>query len=195
MKSDDKTISAKRAATQQRLIEAAAEAIGEKGFHAVTLDQIAARAGLTKGAVYDNFPSKEALFLRMVNARRSLMPIPQMPKSEPLEVRAEAFAQAVIAEIKARKGQAPIRAEFLLYSLSRPELLAGVAEWTRKGFALETERLLELFDADELPMDPASFILLLEAMLPGLNFIKAQTPEIVTDDAVLEIFRGLLGRR
>jgi AcrR family transcriptional regulator len=195
MKPDEKKMSAKRAATRQRLVEAAAEAIGEKGFHAVTLDQIAARAGLTKGAVYDNFPSKEALFLAVVNARRNFMPMPELPKSAPLQDRIRAYAAAIVADGEARKGQAPIRAEFLLYSLSRPELLEGVAEWTRRGFAWEEQRLLAVFDRKELPMAPDRFILLMEAMLPGLNFIKAQTPEIVTDEAVLDILRGLLGKR
>lgn len=195
MNADGKKMSAKRAATRERLIDAARQAIGEKGFHSVTLDQIAARAGLTKGAVYDNFPSKEALFLEVVRSQRSLMPIPSMPKSAPLEERIAAFAQGVVAEGEAQRRQAPIRAEFLLYSLSRPELLEGVADWTRRGFAWEEQRLLALFDPEELPMAPDRFVLLLEAMLPGLNFIKAQTPDLVSDEAIAEIFRGLLGRK
>jgi AcrR family transcriptional regulator len=188
-------MSEKRARTRERLIEAAGQAIGEKGFHAVTLDQIAARAGLTKGAVYDNFSSKEALFLEVVNGRRSNLPIPVMDRSAPLEARIIAFGRAVIAEAEANSGQAPIRADFLLYSLSRPELLQGVAEWTRNGFAGDIERLLALFEAEELPMAPQDFILMLHAMLPGLGFIKAQSPDLVTDEAVLRIFSGLLTAR
>jgi AcrR family transcriptional regulator len=43
-----------------RLIEAAAEVFAEQGLD-VTLDQIAARAGLAVGTMYRNFPSKAAL--------------------------------------------------------------------------------------------------------------------------------------
>ncbi|MBE8517332.1 TetR/AcrR family transcriptional regulator [Amycolatopsis sp. H6(2020)] len=43
-----------------RLIEVAAEVFAERGLD-VTLDQIAARAGLAVGTMYRNFPSKAAL--------------------------------------------------------------------------------------------------------------------------------------
>ena len=59
-------LSPRRQRTRERLIAAAAETIAEKGFQAATLDEIAARAGLTKGAVYDNFDSKDQLFMAVV---------------------------------------------------------------------------------------------------------------------------------
>jgi AcrR family transcriptional regulator len=52
----------RRAATQGKLLEAALGLFGERGFAAVTVDDIAAAAGVAKGAVYHHFPSKEALF-------------------------------------------------------------------------------------------------------------------------------------
>lgn len=47
---------------RQALIAAALDAFYENGFAAARLDDIAARAGLSKGAVYLYFDSKEALF-------------------------------------------------------------------------------------------------------------------------------------
>jgi AcrR family transcriptional regulator len=41
--------------TQQRILDAALELFGDKGFHCVTIDEIASRAGVTKGAVYYYF--------------------------------------------------------------------------------------------------------------------------------------------
>jgi AcrR family transcriptional regulator len=41
----------------------------ENGFHATTLEQIAAAAGVTKGAVYSNFAGKTDLFLAVSSAR------------------------------------------------------------------------------------------------------------------------------
>jgi AcrR family transcriptional regulator len=52
----------RRAATQAKVIEAALRLFGEAGFDTVTVDDIAATAGVAKGAVYHHFKSKEALF-------------------------------------------------------------------------------------------------------------------------------------
>lgn len=48
--------------TRDRLFRAAAELIGERGFHGTTVDDIVERAGVAKGTVYYHFKSKEALF-------------------------------------------------------------------------------------------------------------------------------------
>ncbi|MGK5501280.1 TetR/AcrR family transcriptional regulator, partial [Streptomyces sp. URMC 125] len=48
-------------ATRQRLYDAAAALISERGFSATTVDEIAERAGVAKGTVYYNFASKDGL--------------------------------------------------------------------------------------------------------------------------------------
>ncbi|UQX00764.1 TetR family transcriptional regulator [Streptomyces sp. RerS4] len=52
----------RRAATRQKLYEAAVTLIAEQGFSATTVDEIAERAGVAKGTVYYNFASKTELF-------------------------------------------------------------------------------------------------------------------------------------
>jgi len=52
----------RREDTRQRLYEAAVDLIAERGYSATTVDDIAERAGVAKGTVYYNFPSKPALF-------------------------------------------------------------------------------------------------------------------------------------
>lgn len=44
-----------------KLLEAATSAVREKGFAATSVDEICARAGVTKGAFFHHFPSKESL--------------------------------------------------------------------------------------------------------------------------------------
>jgi AcrR family transcriptional regulator len=48
------------------IVRAAFEVFGEKGFAAARLDDIAARAGVSKGALYLYFETKEALFRAVV---------------------------------------------------------------------------------------------------------------------------------
>lgn len=56
----------RRTATRDRLYAAAVDLIAEQGFAATTVDQIAERAGVAKGTVYYNFPSKTALFEQLL---------------------------------------------------------------------------------------------------------------------------------
>lgn len=55
--------------TRTRLLSAAAQVMAEKGYAGATLDDIAARAGLTKGAIYWSYASKTELFLDLVDYR------------------------------------------------------------------------------------------------------------------------------
>jgi AcrR family transcriptional regulator len=54
-----------RPVTVAALLDAAGELFAERGFGATSIPDICARAGLTKGALYSNFASKEALFLAL----------------------------------------------------------------------------------------------------------------------------------
>src|SRR5689334_24924654 len=50
----------------QQIIDAALTVFGERGLAAARLDDIAKRAGLSKGTIYLYFPNKEELFREMV---------------------------------------------------------------------------------------------------------------------------------
>jgi AcrR family transcriptional regulator len=49
-------------ATQRAIVDAARQLFGQAGYAATSIDQIAAAARVTKGAVYHHFPSKPAVF-------------------------------------------------------------------------------------------------------------------------------------
>jgi AcrR family transcriptional regulator len=58
--------SARRAVTRARLLEAAAHVYAARGFAGATLDDVAEQAGLTKGAVYAHFGSKDNLLVALM---------------------------------------------------------------------------------------------------------------------------------
>jgi AcrR family transcriptional regulator len=58
-----------QALTRRRLLDAAADVFGEKGFRAASLNDVADRAGYTIGAVYSNFASKDELFHALMRER------------------------------------------------------------------------------------------------------------------------------
>lgn len=47
--------------TREKLLEAALEVIREQGYAASAVDELCARAGVTKGAFFHHFPTKDAL--------------------------------------------------------------------------------------------------------------------------------------
>jgi len=53
-------------ATRQKLFEASMDLIGERGVAGVTVDEIAAAAGVSKGTVYYNFGSKSDLIAQLL---------------------------------------------------------------------------------------------------------------------------------
>jgi AcrR family transcriptional regulator len=55
-----------RSATRQALLAAAVTVFARQGIARTTLSEIAAEAGLTKGAVYSNFASKDELLLAIM---------------------------------------------------------------------------------------------------------------------------------
>lgn len=58
-----------RAQTRARLLKAAGTVFAERGYDGASLDDVAVAAGLTKGAVYSSFASKEELFYALMRDR------------------------------------------------------------------------------------------------------------------------------
>jgi AcrR family transcriptional regulator len=83
-----------RGTARQRVLEGAADEFVERGYAAASLQAIAKRAGLTRGAVYWNFKNKQELFLTLLDERidepaRELMQLTETAPSD------EATAAAV----------------------------------------------------------------------------------------------------
>src|SRR5579884_763575 len=48
------------------IMDAAEEVFMEKGYHDASMDEIAARAGIAKGTLYQHFPGKEDLVFALI---------------------------------------------------------------------------------------------------------------------------------
>lgn len=58
-----------RARTREKLLESAMELFRREGYAATSVERIAEKAGFSKGAVYSNFESKEAIFLAVLDTQ------------------------------------------------------------------------------------------------------------------------------
>ena len=64
--------SIKSEATRARILQAALAVFRESGFHAATMREIAASAGVALGAAYYYFDSKNAIVLAFYRLRRTV---------------------------------------------------------------------------------------------------------------------------
>lgn len=52
---------------RRQLLDTACDVFAERGFHATSMDDVAASAGVTKPVLYQHFPSKRALFVELLD--------------------------------------------------------------------------------------------------------------------------------
>ncbi|SNS65051.1 transcriptional regulator, TetR family [Geodermatophilus saharensis] len=116
--------------TRERLLEAAERVFTARGFAGASVDQVAAEAGLTKGAVYSNFASKEALVVALMRRRleASMSEVrEQLARSGPADFYAEA-GREYQAEARRGAGWAMLVVEFWLYAMRHPPVRTVLAD-------------------------------------------------------------------
>lgn len=88
---------------RRAILDAAAQAFGERGYNGATLRDIAARAGVSHGLVLRHFDGKDALFLAAVPGPRDLVDI----ASGPIATLPERLAAGYVRRMEAAGGTDP----------------------------------------------------------------------------------------
>jgi AcrR family transcriptional regulator len=180
----------KRARTRKRLIEAAATVIAEKGFDRASLEDIAALAGMTRGAVYGNFKNKEELFLALIETRWK--PIsPPLKAGASLKEQMRIVGKTVAGVAKERRKYAAVATAFQLYTLTHASMQAKVTEQNAAMYRWIEKELVKMIPAKSLPMPAKQFVRVLDAVTTGLLFTYFQTPELITEDVFVAAFEAL----
>src|SRR5215470_8619047 len=180
----------KRERTRAALIRAAAEIIGEKGWDRTSLEEVAARAGMTRGAIYGNFKHREDLFLAVVGARWKPV-IPPLVPGTTFKEYMHALGRAVAASAPERRAQAVGALSFMLYALTHEEMRTRVRQSNDALYAAGAQRLRQSFQRHQLPMTPEKLVRVLHALTDGLTYLRFLTPELITDDVVIAAFDAL----
>ena len=180
----------KRERTRAQLIEAAASVIGEKGWDRTSLDEVARRAGMTRGAIYGNFADREELFLAVVQTRwKPVMP-PYTPGTT-YKQHMRTVGKAVAAVGPARRAQALGALSFMLYALTHEEMRLQVVKLNSEIYRRMAEGTARVFPRADLPMEPERLIPVLHALADGLTFLRFLTTELITDDVIVAAFDAL----
>ena len=183
----------KRLRTRSQLIDAAKAVIHEKGYYAVSLEEVAQRAGMSRGAIYGNFANREELIVAVVETLWQ----PVVPKLQPgasFKDQMHIVGKAVAEAAKARRSMAVGAASFQLYALSNEHMRARIAKENAKIYRMLAKGIIRYIPADKLPMTPNKFVRVMHALTDGLMFEHFMAPDLITEDVIVSAFEALAGR-
>lgn len=184
--------------TRQKLFDACMELIGERGAAVVTVDEIAAAAGVSKGTVYYNFGSKSDLIAQLLRHGVEIL------KARLLDAAGTEAVDPMLA-MEAMIGQAmDFMAEFPSFArLWVSENWRTPSEWQGTFAVLRSELLAVIGEAvgnvaKAYPVDASVSRGSLEAAIFGACFVvgldrQTYNPERTRDQsvaAIMAIMRG-----
>ena len=166
-----------QAVTRERLLVAAERVIDRHGFGGASIDQISAEAGYSKGAIYSNFESKEAVFLELLRLymERDMAELERIVSLGPDELSAaltrwletmdsETDCPLLVTELQLQARRSPAFAE-RYYALQDQQT---------RTLARILERYFEGASAP-LPMDPLDLARSMTALAHGLSLQRPQS--------------------
>jgi len=182
------TAERRRQQTREYLLQAAAQVFAERGFYAATLDEVAAAAGFTKGAVYSNFKNKEDLFLALLEdayAREMTALRATIESSDiPPEARIGDFVSLIGGELDRVPNMGALYLEFHLYALRNPAARARMNELEQEDIRaiaeiLEVERAQRGIEV-EVPAEQTARIIV--ALFRGISMMRTANPEVAGEE-------------
>lgn len=183
----------KRARTRQALIDAAVALVREQGFANVTMEAVAARAGVSRGSIYGNFRDRNDLLMAV--ARDRAPPItPGLMPGATLREQMRAMGRAVSEAARERRPAGVHRAAYLMNVLSDETLRRRVVAEGREI----RRRVVEGWErmgrpADPLPMPTDQFVRVIGALTDGLLIAHFQNPEDFDEALIVSAFEALAG--
>jgi AcrR family transcriptional regulator len=190
----------KKAETRKRLLEAAATVFAKKGIAGASLDDVADVAGLTKGAVYSNFDSKEDLVWTLLEERLGTASdaiIPQVDTTTSHEEQSAQAGELFMALADRERDLFLLEYEFLLYIARHPD------KRNPEKYVLRRDRVAAVIQqqADDqgvaLPLPATDLATAIFALGSGITLERMVNPENVPVDLfgrMLAVIFGFLAQ-
>jgi AcrR family transcriptional regulator len=186
-----------KALTRERLLNAARTVFARRGFHGASVEEIAAEAGYSTGALYSNFDGKEALFLELLDREidEHAREIEEAVRERTsIAERARGGADRWMAMIEREPELQLLFMEFWAYAGRDPKVRRRVAA----SFARARQVLTRLI-ADgardfelELELPAEQLAIAIDALADGIALQKMADPEAVPDELMGRVLALLL---
>jgi AcrR family transcriptional regulator len=190
----------RRQQTRDHLLAAAAQVFADRGFYGASLDEVAAVAGFTKGAVYSNFESKEALFLALFKANydREMKALREtlVASDVPPEFRLSDFVALIREQTRQAGGNLGVLyQEFWLYAARNPTAREQLTRFADQNVREVAEILEAEWKRQGLePSEPAERVArIIVVLFHGIGLLGVLQPEVV-DDALIETAIAVIAR-
>jgi AcrR family transcriptional regulator len=189
----------RRAMTREHLLRAAAVVFARNGFHGASLDEVAAAAGFTKGAVYSNFKSKEDLFVALLEDRLDQQ---RIAVEHALDEVADVDDQmprmsSLLQELMWDEEWTALYLEFVLYAARNEQARALLAESARREQAIVQNMIQREYDriGAEAPFPLSTLARISIAMFNGLGMQRLYDPMIFAEgfESVIEFLFATIG--
>jgi AcrR family transcriptional regulator len=184
--------------TRQELISAAARVFARRGYYRATVEEIAAEAGMTSGAIYSNFTGKDELFLAIADAQvgSRVAEIERVGRAAAGEGDAGLEAADQFRVFLESDPEWPLLFyEFWSVSVRDPELqgeLAKRRDAIRDALADTLQRVASEHGFD-LRFPAPVLATAVAASLNGLAFERAADPDGLPDEVFGEFIAAVLG--
>ena len=187
-----------REETRAKILDAALAVFGERGIAASSLNEVAAAAGLTKGAIYSSFASKDELVLAIMeeHARERMTHALEGFAGAPDAETALANVGTVLVEaIRSDAVWHRLLAEYFALSYRDEDTRLALRERRREARAAVAAALRQIEQnlGAPLPMQADRFAVAFFAISNGIGIEAGIDPEGVPDDLLGEIL-GLVAR-
>ncbi len=194
---------AESGSSREQILDAAARVFAARGYSGASINQIAAEAGFSKGALYWNFASKEELFFTLLDERideriRALFDMTEAaPPDEALEDR---ISQGVSAVLEQERDLVLLFHEYSAMAVRDPRLREKYVErnaMLRRGLARALSARHEALGLP-LAMGAEDVAIAVIALADGLSIEQLTDPDAVSKELFGQIlsliFDGLLAR-
>lgn len=172
---------------------AAAKVFAKKGFHGAAVDDVADAAGLTKGAVYSNFRTKEKLFLSLLEEQSSthhdaIQTI--LDSHSEATPRRNAVVDYMVNAVTDRTWSV-LGMEFVLYSSRNPALRRALADRERAARAATLELLRQDWSDNGVTpiISEDEAVKLVDALVAGIAIKRLVDPTEYSRESVANLVR------
>lgn len=186
-----------RARTHELVLDSAAAIFRRDGFHEASIDEIAERAGFSRGAVYARFANKEEFFLALherETRRRVQLVAERLPTDGTLRDTARAAARVDYEQHLADPGWSLLVAEFAAHASRNTTVADRLREQERSLREASTTLVRELCARERVPCGERQAGEIVTAMMGvgcGLTLQQQLAPATVGVEMIEKLYASI----